>query len=81
MDSRGQGHAGVQTATGSHGFDIQMFAGAGLGIAAQAFLARGLIFHVMPWVGLDLLDMARAVADFDLPMRIGQLFAGFLALK
>jgi hypothetical protein len=78
MDSRGQGHAGVQTATGSHGFDIQMFAGAGLGIAAQAFLAWGLIFHVMPWIGLDLLGMARAAAKFDVPLRAYQLFAGIL---
>jgi hypothetical protein len=63
------------------GLTVQMFAGAGLGIAAQAVLAWGLIFHVMPWISLDLLDMARAVADFDLPARIGQLFARFLALK
>jgi hypothetical protein len=56
----------------------QMFAGAFLGFAAQAFLAWGLIFHVMPWVGLDLLDMARAVAAFDLPARIGQLVARIL---
>jgi hypothetical protein len=26
--------------------------------------------HVMPWIGLDLLDMARAVAAFDLPTRV-----------
>ena len=58
------------------GLTVQMFAGAGLGIAAQAFLAWGLIFRLMPWIGLDLLDMARTVAAFDLPMRIGQLFAG-----
>lgn len=57
---------------------LQMFAGAFLGIAAQAILAWGLIFHVMPWFGLDLLDMARAVAAFDLPTRIGQLFADTL---
>jgi hypothetical protein len=54
----------------------QMYSGAFLGIAAQAFLAWGLIFHVMPWVGLDLLDMARAVAAFDLPARVSQLFIG-----
>ncbi|WGJ15773.1 hypothetical protein QEV83_05805 [Methylocapsa sp. D3K7] len=58
------------------GLTTQMFAGVGLGIAAQAFLVWGLIFHVMPWVGLDLLDMARAVAAFDVPGRIGMLFAG-----
>jgi hypothetical protein len=56
----------------------QMFAGAFLGIAAQAFLAWGLIFHVMPWIGLDLLDMARAVAAFDLPMQLWQIFARIL---
>jgi hypothetical protein len=58
------------------GLTTQMFAGVGLGIAAQAFLVWGIIFHVMPWVGLDLLDMARAVAAFDLPGRIGSLFTG-----
>jgi hypothetical protein len=56
----------------------QMFAGTFLGIAAQAFLAWGLIFHVMPWVGLDLLDVARAVAAIDVPLRAYQLFAGIL---
>jgi hypothetical protein len=30
-------------------------------------LGWGLIFHVMPWIGLELLDMALAVADFDVP--------------
>ena len=60
------------------GLTVQMFAGAFLGIAAQALLAWGLIFHVMPWIGLDLLDMARAVAKFDVPLRAYQLFAGIL---
>ncbi len=63
------------------GLTVQMFAGAGLGIAAQGLLAWGLICHLMPCIGLDLLDKARAVAAFDLPARIGQLFAGSLALK
>jgi hypothetical protein len=56
----------------------QMFAGAFLGIAAQGLLVWGLIFHVMPRIGLDLLDMARAVAKFDVPLRAYQLFAGIL---
>ena len=60
------------------GLTVQMFAGAGLGTAAQGLLAWGLIFHLMPSIGLDLLDMARAVAAFDLPARIGQLVAGTL---
>jgi hypothetical protein len=55
---------------------VQMFAGVGLGFAAQALLAWNLIFHLMPSIGLDLLDMARAVADFDLPTRVAQLVAG-----
>jgi hypothetical protein len=60
------------------GLTLQMFAGAGLGIAAQAFLAWGLIFHLMPWIGLDLLHVARAVAAFDIPMRLARLVAGTL---
>jgi hypothetical protein len=62
------------------GLTIQMFAGAFLGISAQAFLAWGLIFHVMPPLGLGLLDTAGAVAAFDFPARVAKLFAGFLAL-
>jgi hypothetical protein len=46
-------------------------------IPQSGFLAWGLIFHLMPAIGLDLLDLARAVAAFDLPARIGQLFIGF----
>ena len=46
------------------------------GIAAQAFLAIVVIFHVLPWFGLELLDTARAVAEFDLPMRVMRLFWG-----
>jgi hypothetical protein len=46
--------------------------------AAQAFLAWGLTFHVMPWIGLDLLAMAGAVAAFNVPLRPYQLFAGNL---
>jgi hypothetical protein len=45
----------------------QMFAGAFLGIAAQAFLAWGLLFHLMPAIGLDLLSLCRQLADLDLP--------------
>jgi hypothetical protein len=44
----------------------------------QALLAWGLIFHVMPALGLDLLYMARAVAAFDLPMQLWQIFARIL---
>jgi hypothetical protein len=48
----------------------QVFVGAFLGIAAQFVLAIGVIFYVLPWMGLELLDTARAVATFDLPGRV-----------
>jgi hypothetical protein len=62
------------------GLTAQMFAGVALGVAAQAFLAWGIVFHVIPLFGSDLLDMARAVACFDLPTRVAHLFHG-LALS
>jgi hypothetical protein len=52
----------------------QVFAGAFLGIAAQAFLAIGVIFYILPWLGFGLLDTAREVAAFDLPMRVLRLW-------
>jgi hypothetical protein len=52
----------------------QVAAGAALGIAAQVFLVWVIIGYVMPWFGGDLLDMARDVAAFNLPARVGRLF-------
>jgi hypothetical protein len=52
----------------------QVAAGAALGMAAQVFLVVGIIGYVMPFFGLELLDMARDVAAFNLPARVGQLF-------
>jgi len=49
-------------------------AGAALGTAAQVFLVVVIIGYVMPWFCADLLDMARGLADFNLPARVGQLF-------
>ncbi len=46
---------------------IQMFAGAFLGIAAQAFLAVGLLYYLMPAIGLDLLWLCQQLAGLDLP--------------
>jgi hypothetical protein len=37
-----------------------------------------IIGYVMPWLGLGLLDMARDVAAFNLPARVGQLFGASL---
>jgi hypothetical protein len=47
-----------------------------LGVAVQAVPAYGLVFYAMPSVGLGLLDLARTLADLELPMRLIQLFAG-----
>ena len=55
---------------------IQVLVGAFLGIAAQALLAIGVLFYLLPWMGLELLDTARAVAEFDLPMRLLRLWWG-----
>jgi hypothetical protein len=52
----------------------QTAVGAILGIAAQALLVVVIIGYVMPFFGLELLDMARDVAAFNLPARMGQLF-------
>jgi hypothetical protein len=52
----------------------QVAAGAALGIAAQAFLVVVIIGYVMPFSGLELLDMARDVAAFNLPARVAELF-------
>jgi len=50
----------------------QVGAGAALGIVAQVFLVWAISGHVL--FGLKLLDMARGVANCDLPARVGQLF-------
>jgi hypothetical protein len=57
---------------------LQIVGGAILGIAAQTLLIVGIVGHVMPWFGLGLLDMARDVAAFNLPSRVGQLLGGSL---
>jgi hypothetical protein len=54
----------------------QIFLGALLGIAAQALLAIGIIGYAMPWLGLRVLDIARDVADFNLPERVWVLVIG-----
>jgi hypothetical protein len=51
----------------------QVAVGAALGIAAQAVLVVVIIGYVMPLFGLELLDMARDVAAFNPPARLGQL--------
>ena len=53
---------------------LQTVGGALLGIAAQAFLAVAVIGYIMPLFGLELLDMARDLAAFNVPARVGKLF-------
>ena len=52
----------------------QITTGATLGIAAQAFLVVVIIGYGMPFFGLELLGMARDVAAFNPPTRVGHLF-------
>ena len=51
----------------------QIVADAALGIADQAFLTV-VIGYFISVFGFELLDMARNVAAFNLPGRVGQLF-------
>jgi hypothetical protein len=52
----------------------QVAAGAALGIAAPALLVVLVIGYIMPFFGLELLGVARDVAAFNLPARVGKLF-------
>ena len=52
---------------------LQLVGGAILGIVVQFALVYAVFGYVMPWLGLELLDMARALAAFDLP---GKLIGG-----
>jgi hypothetical protein len=52
----------------------QLAIGGLLGVVVQALLVFGIIGHLLPLLGLGLLDMARDVAAFNLPARVGQLF-------
>ena len=54
---------------------LQVAVGVLFGIAAQAFLVVVVIGLVMPWVGLDLLGLARGVAVLDLPAQALQFFS------
>jgi hypothetical protein len=54
---------------------LQTTIGSILGIAAQVFLIMVVIGHILPWLGLGILDMARDVAAFNLPARIESFFA------
>ena len=54
----------------------QVFVGAAIGIAAQVFLAYVVIGWFLPLFGLDLLDLARAVAAPDVPGRVIEAVLG-----
>jgi len=49
---------------------LQLVGGGILGIVVQFALVYAVFGYVMPWLGLELLDMARAVAAFDLPGKL-----------
>jgi hypothetical protein len=54
----------------------QIVVGGVLGIAAQVFLAYVVIGLILPVFGLDLLEVARGVAEADLPGRVMGWLAG-----
>ena len=54
---------------------LQVLGGWGLGIMAQALAVWAVVGNIMPWLGSEALDMARAVAAFDVPMRVWHLLA------
>ena len=54
----------------------QVAMGTALGIAAQVLLVVVIIGYIIPF--LELLGMAREVAAFNLPSRVGQLFGVIL---
>jgi hypothetical protein len=55
---------------------LQAGLGVVLGVTVQALIGWGLIFYAMPAVGLGLLDLARGLAELDLPARLIHLIAG-----
>lgn len=55
---------------------LQSVGGAVLGLLAQFLLAYGMLVYLMPWLGLNLLDLARGLAVLDLPTHIGHFFIG-----
>jgi hypothetical protein len=57
---------------------FQVIGGVILGLAAEALVAVLAIGHLMPWVGLELLGIARDVAACNLPMRLWLLFGAVL---
>jgi hypothetical protein len=66
-----QGGTSIRAQLVRAGTDVS--GGAFLGIAAQFVVAIGVIFYMLPWM---VLDTARAVAEFDLPMRVLGLWWG-----
>jgi hypothetical protein len=57
---------------------LQFFIGAGIGVVAQGVLAYVLIVWILPPFGLNLLDLARAVAAPDLPKQAIEFVAQIL---
>jgi hypothetical protein len=76
LHARRQGRASFDRTWPALVLTCQVFVGAFLSIAAQFVLAVAVIFYLLASMGLELLDTARAVAEFDLPMRVLGLLWG-----
>jgi hypothetical protein len=57
---------------------IQVVGGVILGVAAQALVAVIISCYLLPWVGLDLLELAHSVVVLDIPARVSQIFTSVL---
>lgn len=55
---------------------LQSVGGAVLGLLAQVLLAVGILVFLMPWLGLNLLEMARGLAALDIPGQTGRFVVG-----
>ena len=78
MDARKQSRAGIQAPARGHRSDLPDVRGRLPWHSSPGVSRLGPHLPSHAVVGLNLLDMARAVAAFDLPARIGQLFELFL---
>lgn len=56
---------------------MQTVGGVILGVIVQGLLAWAMIAYVMPWLGLNLLDMIRDILALNLPERVWRLIGLF----
>ena len=58
---------------------LQLVLGSVVGVAVQAVVAIAMLRYIMPWMGIELLRVAREIAALDLPARLGMAVARIFA--